>query len=76
MLTHPTGRLSTPGFPNGYPANTVCEWTIQVDYGSSIQLTLEKFYIEKSTDCSYDAVEVNIFFHYILTCFLKYLFEI
>lgn len=59
LLTHPVGRISTPNYPNGYPQATVCEWIIQTEYGSSIEITFTDVDFEISTDCNLDYVLVS-----------------
>ena len=59
ILTHPDGSISTPNYPNSYPAATVCEWTITTDYGKSINITFEALDIETTSDCSYDFIEAR-----------------
>ncbi|XP_071787824.1 cubilin-like isoform X2 [Asterias amurensis] len=57
-LTENTGSLSSPNYPNPYDHSRVCTWTITVDYGHSITLTITDFDVEASNDCQYDALNV------------------
>lgn len=58
ILTHPEDTFSTPDFPNRYPINTQCNWTIQVLPGNNIEVTFLEVDIEKGGDCNYDFVRV------------------
>ncbi|KAK5640278.1 hypothetical protein RI129_011089 [Pyrocoelia pectoralis] len=57
-LTKPSGSLSTPNYPNAYPAATQCDWLIQLDYGFSIEITFEVVDFEASFDCNFDYILV------------------
>ncbi|XP_033762475.1 bone morphogenetic protein 1-like isoform X2 [Pecten maximus] len=51
--------LTSPGFPDEYPTNTICYWTIQA-LSKKHSLHLEFLFIdieEGNNDCSYDYVE-------------------
>lgn len=56
ILTHPRGEITSPNYPNAYPHETECEWTITVEYGSSIQITVIDFDMESSGSCDYDGL--------------------
>ncbi|KAF3847415.1 hypothetical protein F7725_020443 [Dissostichus mawsoni] len=63
-LTGEKGTFSSPNFPNYYPTQTSCQWSITVPAGKAVKLTLKKFFLsepgqEKSKDCHKDYVEVN-----------------
>ncbi|KAK1899919.1 Suppressor of tumorigenicity 14 protein like [Dissostichus eleginoides] len=63
-LTGEKGTFSSPNFPNYYPTQTSCQWSITVPAGKAVKLTLKKFFLsepgqEKSKDCRKDYVEVN-----------------
>ncbi|KAJ4935409.1 hypothetical protein JOQ06_016944 [Pogonophryne albipinna] len=58
------GTFSSPNFPNYYPTQTSCQWSITVPAGKAVKLTFKKFLLsepgqEKSKDCRKDYVEVN-----------------
>jgi hypothetical protein len=59
-LKKPFGRFTSPGYPRGYPINTDCEWTITVDWGHSVELTVEDFSFENGPDCYRDSVTVSL----------------
>ncbi|KAF2368216.1 EGF-like domain, partial [Trinorchestia longiramus] len=53
------GNFSSPGFPNDYPSDVECVWTITTSPGHSIRLSfLQQFDIETSANCENDFVEV------------------
>jgi len=55
------GEFESPGYPGYYPTNTTCEWIITVEYGSTIQITIEDFWMEDSTgSCVFDSLAVCI----------------
>ncbi|KAI3354045.1 hypothetical protein L3Q82_018600 [Scortum barcoo] len=63
-LTGERGTFSSPNFPNYYPPQTRCEWSITVDPGKVVKVTFRKFLLSKSglensKDCWKDYVEVN-----------------
>ncbi|EDO35025.1 predicted protein [Nematostella vectensis] len=52
-----TGHVTSPNFPNGYPGNHHCRWTIRGPKHSkysAIRLTLVKVSLEREQDCLYD----------------------
>ncbi|XP_030236206.1 ST14 transmembrane serine protease matriptase a [Gadus morhua] len=58
------GTFTSPNFPNYYPPNTVCVWTITVPSGKWISLTFTQFFLNEpgqgnSKKCNKDYVEVN-----------------
>lgn len=58
------GSFSSPNFPNYYPPQTLCQWSIQVPAGKAVKVTFKKFLLsepgqENSEDCRKDYVEVN-----------------
>ena len=51
-LTSPTGAIATPGYPQKYPRNTACVWTINVpDSNSIIELKFDSFMLENHPNC-------------------------
>lgn len=56
-----SGNFSTPNYPNLYPHNTHCEWTISSEYGTLIELVFLDFDFEASTSCDSDGLTVNMF---------------
>ena len=57
-LTKPRDSFTSPGYPNGYPVNIVCEWLIEVDFVHSVQLTFDHVDTEKNSDCKFDKIEI------------------
>ncbi|KAK5905067.1 hypothetical protein CesoFtcFv8_006572 [Champsocephalus esox] len=63
-LTGEKGTFSSPNFPNYYPTQTSCQWSIAVPAGKAVKLTFKKFLLsepgqEKGKDCRKDYVEVD-----------------
>ena len=50
-LTEPRGRIYSPEFPNNYPTNVNCDWTIQLPKTSNIILSFLSMDIEEDEDC-------------------------
>lgn len=59
LLTHPEGFITSPNYPNYYPLNTHCEWTIVTDIGKTIEFTIEDFDVEMASDCRFDGLIVS-----------------
>ncbi|KAH6931479.1 hypothetical protein HPB50_024671 [Hyalomma asiaticum] len=60
-LVHGRGEqtLQSPNYPNRYPANTECDWTVDVQKGYRALLAFRgRFDIEASTNCIADYVQV------------------
>ncbi|KAK6490308.1 cubilin [Huso huso] len=56
----PSGYITSPNYPNNYPQNVDCSWTITVPNGEAVQLDFEgDFYIEPTDSCSYDYLELR-----------------
>ncbi|XP_056297744.1 ST14 transmembrane serine protease matriptase a [Pseudoliparis swirei] len=58
------GTFTSPNFPNYYPPQTSCQWSIQVPAGKAVKVTFRKFLLsepgqENSKGCSKDYVEIN-----------------
>jgi len=57
------GEISTRNYPNLYPNNEECEWTIVVLPGFRINLQfVERFNLEQSVNCTKDYVQVKIMY--------------
>nr|XP_020470999.1 cubilin [Monopterus albus] len=53
------GIVESLNFPNNYPANTLCSWTIQGSSGNTINYTFTAFQLEAtSSSCTYDYVKL------------------
>uniref|UniRef100_A0A8C6SCI0 Suppression of tumorigenicity 14a n=1 Tax=Neogobius melanostomus TaxID=47308 RepID=A0A8C6SCI0_9GOBI len=64
QLSGINGSFSSPNFPNYYPPDTLCQWTITVSEGKAVKVTFDKFLIEEpsqesSKTCLKDYVEIN-----------------
>ncbi|XP_024214976.1 cubilin [Halyomorpha halys] len=55
---NPKGELSSPGYPNGYPHEVVCEWYLSVPLGSSISIMVDFLDLENTNTCGFDALEI------------------
>ncbi|KAH9492503.1 hypothetical protein Btru_026013 [Bulinus truncatus] len=58
-LTAPSGIITSPNYPNNYPANKICEWTITVGNGKQILLNISDFEMEISDTCLWDHLEIR-----------------
>ncbi|XP_053323004.1 cubilin [Spea bombifrons] len=55
-----TGYVTSPNYPNNYPQNADCTWTIIVPNGEAVQLNfLDRFHIESSDSCSSNYLELR-----------------
>ncbi|XP_058026541.1 adhesion G-protein coupled receptor G6 isoform X3 [Ahaetulla prasina] len=59
VLSNPTGSFTSPCFPNNYPNNQACKWTIRAPSGYIIQITFVDFDIEEASGCTYDHVTLD-----------------
>jgi cubilin len=60
ILRKPAGEFTSPDYPRGYPNNTVCEWTIIVDLGQSVELTVKDFSMHGVSNCHLDSLTVSL----------------
>lgn len=51
IFTRRSGNFTSPNYPNTYPHDVACEWTIITDYGNVVELTINDLDIEMSKDC-------------------------
>ncbi|KAH9514313.1 hypothetical protein Btru_028693, partial [Bulinus truncatus] len=58
-LTAPSGIITSPNYPNNYPTNKNCEWTITVGSGKQILLNISDFELEGHSNCRYDYLEIR-----------------
>ena len=56
--TTSSGILISPNYPNSYPHNAQCIWTITVPGNAVITLTFTDLNIESHRNCRYDYVQV------------------
>ncbi|RVE59186.1 hypothetical protein OJAV_G00201620 [Oryzias javanicus] len=52
------GMVESPNFPNIYPANAMCSWTIQASSGNTINYTFIAFDLEASFTSCYDYIKL------------------
>lgn len=57
-LQRPSGKISSPNYPNAYPTSLECNWTIPVEYGKSVEITFVDLDLESSEGCEYDQMAV------------------
>lgn len=63
-LSGEKGSFTSPNFPNYYPPDVVCQWTITVPEGKAVKVTFNKFLLgepgqENSKTCEKDYVDIN-----------------
>ncbi|KAK7823852.1 hypothetical protein U0070_020523, partial [Myodes glareolus] len=49
-----SGLLTSPGYPNNYPNNTHCEWTITAPSGRPLSVSFSVFSINPPGDCAHN----------------------
>ncbi|XP_075684851.1 cubilin [Rhinoderma darwinii] len=57
--TEATGVFTSPNYPNNYPTNRECVYTISVEVNKQITLNFSNFILERSTNCTKDYVEIR-----------------
>ncbi|KAH3692443.1 hypothetical protein DPMN_194284 [Dreissena polymorpha] len=58
-FTSQSGSFVSPGYPNSYPSNTECVWTVAVSPGNRVQLAFSVFNMEDHEFCNLDYVEIH-----------------
>uniref|UniRef100_A0A8C0FEB1 Cubilin n=1 Tax=Bubo bubo TaxID=30461 RepID=A0A8C0FEB1_BUBBB len=53
------GAFNSPGYPEPYPLNTECVWTILSSPGNRLQLSFTAFQVEDSSGCTKDYLEIR-----------------
>ncbi|CAI5455008.1 unnamed protein product [Caenorhabditis angaria] len=48
------GVIQSPKYPESYPPNSDCQWTIQVDEDSQVAIEIVYFHLEQHKECIYD----------------------
>jgi len=70
-----SGEFTSKNYPNLYPNNEECEWTIATWPGNKVSLQfIERFSLEQSVNCTKDYIQVIFYTTYknIIYEFLKY----
>ena len=58
-LIDTTGVITSPGFPDNYPHQRECTWTITAPEGNQILLNVTDFNLESHYNCQYDYLEIR-----------------
>jgi len=58
VLTFRNGYIYSPNYPNNYPTNTQCQWTIIVQQGHNVQINFTDFDMESHSSCRYDYLQI------------------
>ncbi|XP_058975812.1 cubilin homolog [Musca domestica] len=58
-IESPHGTLASPYYPQNYPPNVECQWTIKANKGNHLELQFEEMNITKSDHCNEDFLEVR-----------------
>ncbi|NXG01683.1 CUBN protein, partial [Sakesphorus luctuosus] len=53
------GAFNSPGYPEPYPLNSECVWTILSSPGNRLQLSFIAFQVEFSSNCTKDYLEIR-----------------
>ncbi|XP_029444624.1 cubilin [Rhinatrema bivittatum] len=53
------GAFNSPSYPDAYPPNTECIWTILSSPGNRLQLSFITFQLQNSENCTCDYVEIR-----------------
>ncbi|XP_069504454.1 cubilin [Ambystoma mexicanum] len=53
------GAFNSPGFPESYPPNIECVWTILSSPGNRLQLSFINFHLSEDENCAHDYLEVR-----------------
>ncbi|KGL75882.1 CUB domain-containing protein 2, partial [Tinamus guttatus] len=55
-LTALSGEITSPDYPENYPNNAECRWSIRAAVGTSVRLVFADFQVENDEECSFDYV--------------------
>jgi len=58
QLTEETGNVTSPGYPDDYPGNANCTWTIRAPESYLILLHFNIFQLEYDSYCNKDYLEI------------------
>uniref|UniRef100_A0A1B0D3H0 Uncharacterized protein n=1 Tax=Phlebotomus papatasi TaxID=29031 RepID=A0A1B0D3H0_PHLPP len=53
------GQFASPNYPNPYPANVECVWTLEASPGNKIQVEFSEFALADSETCSEEYLEIR-----------------
>ena len=59
LFTGPSGQIVSPGWPNAYPHNQDCIYTITVQALKTVLFNITHFHLEDHPSCDYDYLEVS-----------------
>jgi len=55
----PEGEITSPGYPEPYPAKKECVWILTTINGHRVKVVFDDFEVEPQQGCSYDSVAVS-----------------
>lgn len=58
ILNKARGTIDSPGYPNKYPANLSCSWTIQAPPSHKITLQFSDFRLQGGSNCRHDWLDI------------------
>ncbi|MBN3313300.1 CDCP2 protein, partial [Atractosteus spatula] len=58
VLTGLSGTISSPDYPDSYPNNAECSWTVRVSNRTVVSLVFLDFQLENNEQCGFDYVAV------------------
>lgn len=62
-----TGEITSKNYPNLYPNNEDCEWTISMPEGNRVSLKfIERFSLEQSANCTKDYIQARYNYNIII----------
>ncbi|XP_030624670.1 LOW QUALITY PROTEIN: cubilin [Chanos chanos] len=54
-----SGSFNSPNYPDAYPSNVECVWTITSSPGNRLQLSFIMFQLQESQGCTHDFLEIR-----------------
>ncbi|XP_061400319.1 cubilin homolog [Musca vetustissima] len=58
-IESPLGTLASPYYPQYYPGNVECQWSIKANKGNALELHFDEMNITKSDHCNEDFLEIR-----------------
>ncbi|XP_068160694.1 cubilin [Antennarius striatus] len=58
-LVMESGAFNSPNYPDAYPSNVECVWTIRSSPGNRLQLSFITFHLQGSASCQNDYLEIR-----------------